>query len=505
MNPLTQIDFYKADHRSQYPADTELVYSNWTPRSIRLGAANMAEVPNEDVVCFGLSHFIQDYLVEEFNRGFFQVDRETAVIRYKRRLDTSLGPDAVSCDHIRALHDLGYLPLRIDALPEGTLVPAGVPMLTVENTDRRFFWLTNYLETVFSQELWKPSTTATIAFKYRQLLEYYAAKTGSPAAFVKFQGHDFSARGMSGRHDAANSGQGHLLSFFGTDTVAAIDELEKYYGANAETELIGCSVPATEHSVMCFGGEEDEFETFKRLITQVYPSGIVSIVSDTWDYWQVVTGFLPRLKDIILARTGNPIGNKVVIRPDSGDPVKIIIGDHDAPVGSPEYKGSIECLWEIFGGTITATGHKLLSEKIGLIYGDSITLKRAQEILSGLAAKGFASGNVVLGIGSYTYQHITRDTYGFAMKATGGLRGGKEIHAFKKPKTDSGSKNSAKGFLAVRRNEVGHLVLVDCLAYTAASEDTLLETVFFNGKQLVKPTLAEIRARVEAALPVVKV
>ena len=173
---------------------------------------------------------------------------------------------------------------------------------------------------------------------------------------------------------------------------------------------------------MCMGGLDDEIGTFRRLITELYPTGIVSIVSDTWDFWRVVTEYASLLKDTILSRPGDPMGfAKVVFRPDSGDPVKVIAGDPDAPVGSPEYKGAVECLWDIFGGTITATGHKLLDSHVGVIYGDSITLARAAAILEALHQKGFASANIVFGIGSFTYQMCTRDNFGMAVKATAGV------------------------------------------------------------------------------------
>ena len=240
------------------------------------------------------------------------------------------------------------------------------------------------LETLLSAIIWKPCTSATTAFQYLKTFTRYAQETvGDDRSFIPWQGHDFSFRGMSGIEDALMSGAGHLLCFAGTDTIPAIDFLEAYYNADCEKELIGGSVPATEHSVMCMGGEDGELETFERLITRIYPMGIVSIVSDTWDFWQVITEFLPALKDKILARTG-----KVVIRPDSGDPVKIIIGDPDAAPGSPEYKGAIECMWEVFGGTITDRGYKLLDAHIGLIYGDGITSERQEAILSGLQQKG---------------------------------------------------------------------------------------------------------------------
>lgn len=261
------------------------------------------------------------------------------------------------------------------------------------------------------------------------------------------QGHDFSSRGMSGVYDAAQSGVGHLTSFIGTDSVASIDYAEEYYNA---TGVVGVSVPATEHSVMCMGTEDSELETFKRLICELYPSGVVSIVSDTWDFWRVITEFTVALKSEILARQPNALGlAKLVFRPDSGDPVKIICGDPDAEVGSPAYKGAVECLWEVFGGTTTDQGYKVLNERVGLIYGDSITLDRAQRILEGLEAKGFASNNLVFGIGSFTYNYLTRDTFGFAVKATWGQVNGVGRELFKDPITDSGVKKSAKGLLRI--------------------------------------------------------
>src|SRR5258708_22036540 len=323
-----------------------------------------------------------------------------------------------------------------------------VPIFTIKNTLPEFFWLTNMLETVLSAILWKPCTSATTCFEYLRAFTRYAKETvGEDLSFIPWQGHDFSFRGMSGIEDAVMSGAGILLSLTGTSTIPSIDLLEHYYRTDTEKEWIEVSVPATENSVMCMGTQGDESGTFERLITKVYPAGIVSIVSDTWDFWQVITGFLPELKDKILARNG-----KVVIRPDSGDPVKIIIGDPDAPVGSPEYKGAIECLWETFGGTITEKGYKLLDGHIGLIYGDSITTERQLAILEGLKNKGFASYNVVLGIGSYTYEYVTRDTFGFAMKATYGEVNGVGRDIFKDPKTDDGTKKSAKGLMQVYRN-----------------------------------------------------
>ncbi len=575
MNPMCSKDFYKTDHHSQYPAKTEQVYSNFTPRSSRL-ANVLREYYDEKIVWFGLQYFIEEFLIKEFNENFFLKPIEEAVRYYKRRLNTSLGEGAVDISNIERLHKLGHLPLHIKSLPEGSRVNIGVPPLTITNTHDDFGWLPNSLETVLSTELWGMSTSATIAYEYRRILSKYAEDTGAPLDFVPLQGHDFSMRGMFGRHAAAMSGAGHLTSFVGTDSIPAIDFLEEWYGADAEKELIGCSVPATEHAVMCLGEQGGEFETFKTLITEKYPTGIISIVSDTWDYWKVITEYLPALKKDILARKPNAIGlNKVVIRPDSGDPVDIVCGDEfrvlenpcldfgdwkiwvaeemdesfrnnliaDTPhcseeclwkndaddyykvtytpdlnrhdktfyyidnYGStlskcefvqidltPEQKGSIQCLWDTFGGTVNAAGFKELDHHIGLIYGDSITLDRANVILSRLKDKGFASSNIVFGIGSYTYQYNTRDSFGWAMKATYGRVDGKGIEIYKDPKTDNGTKKSAKGLLRVEK--VGDDYILHDQQTVEQEEQGVLQTVYLDGHiDANRTTLQEIRSR----------
>ncbi|PSK94311.1 nicotinate phosphoribosyltransferase [Taibaiella chishuiensis] len=489
ITPILLKDGYKVGHKFQYPAGTTLVYANLTPRKSRNEAI-------QEIVFFGLQYFIKEYLVRQFDEHFFSQPKAAVLEAYARRIDNYLGKDAITYDHIAALHDLGYLPLEIKALPEGTLVPVRVPVFTIKNTLPEFFWLTNMLETLLSAITWKPCTSATTAFQYLRTFTRYAAETvGDDRSFIPWQGHDFSFRGMSGIEDAVMSGAGHLLSFAGTDTIPAIDFLETYYHADCAQELVGGSVAATEHSVMCMGTQDDELGTFERLITEVYPKGIVSIVSDTWDFWQVITDFLPALKETILAREG-----KVVIRPDSGDPVKIIVGDEDAIPGSPEYKGAITCMWETFGGAITEKGYKLLDSHIGLIYGDSITTERQEAILEGLKRKGFASYNVVLGIGSYTYEYVTRDTFGFAMKATYGEVNGVGRAIFKDPKTDDGTKKSAKGLMQVYRNpNTGKLELKDECSWEEEAQGEL-KTVFKDGKITIDHTLAEIRARLTAQL-----
>lgn len=477
-------DFYKISHREQYPEKTEYVYSTWTPRTSRMEGV-------DKVIAFGFQAFIKKYLINYFDKYFFSRPKADIVAEYTRVIKFALGIDAPYTKHIEKLHDLGYLPIKIMAVPEGTKVPIRVPMLTIENTHPDFFWLTNYLETLASCELWLGSTSATTAYEYRKLFDYYCELTGGDMGVIKFQGHDFSMRGMSTLDAAEISGAGHLLSFSGTDTIPAILHLENYYNANVETELVGTSIPATEHSVMCAYGAENEEDTYKRLITDVYPKGFISIVSDTWNFWEVLDKIIKPLKDTITARDG-----RVVIRPDSGDPVKIICGDSRS---TDEFvrKGALQLLWEIFGGTINDKGYKVLDPHIGLIYGDAITLTRAGQILDRLEARGFCSTNIVFGIGSYTYNYITRDAFGFALKSTHVIIDGEEHNIFKDPITDPGSiKKSLIGRVQVFKCDNQIIAEDGYSSLTYEEPDNMLKTVFMDGVLLVDQNLKDIRARI---------
>lgn len=530
-------DGYKLGHGLQDPQGITLKYSNLTPRSDRLFKAIQGF--DHKVVVFGVQGGWQE-IVEIWDKSFFNQPKDKAIERYKRRVDNYLGPDVIPVDKMERLHDLGYLPLSLRTIDEGARIGMKVPVLTLESTNADFSWLTNYLETIVSNTLWKSMTNATIAYEYKRLLTKYAKLTGSDLDLVQFQAHDFSARGMSGPEDAARSGAAHMAAgHSGTDTVSAIDYLEDYYGADSDKELVGVSVPATEHAVsssnilvrqrgILADPELDETEESSRvlaetmflydLITKTHPTGIVSYVADTYDYWKVLTEILPSymVKQAVMKREG-----KLVIRPDSGDPVKIICGltesqyrrtrdgvaypleawDGAAFIGGydpiPEHviKGSIEVLWEIFGGTITETGHKLLDSHIGLIYGDSITLERAEKILQRLAEAGFASGNVVFGVGSYTYQMNSRDTFGTAMKATYVEINGEGIEIYKDPATGDKLKKSAKGLLRVVLED-GEYVLYDQQTKEQAyGEDNELKERWRDGKWITRTTLQEVRAR----------
>jgi len=480
MNGLLLTDGYKTGHHQQYPKGTEQVYSNWTPRSNKYAPKGC-----DKVVSFG-QQFVMKWLHDYFQDNFFTKPKAVVCDEIKEELSLYLNAD-YDITHFEKLHDLGYLPIRVKSLPEGAEVDVRVPMLTVVNTQKEFYWVTNFLETILSTMLWQPMTSATIALNYKRIFTKWATSTDKEnLGFVDFQGHDFSMRGMGGLQSAQSSGMGHAAVFLGSDTLPVISGLRKYY--NAQGFVVG-SVNATEHSVMCAGTKDDEIGTFKQLM-DTYPTGILSVVSDTWDLWKVITEYLPQLKEEVMNRDG-----KLVIRPDSGDPVAIICGEnYELGGNTPQAKGVVELLWDLFGGTTNAQGFKVLDPHIGAIYGDSITTERAEQICQRLHDKGFATTNVVLGIGSFTYQFNTRDTFGFAMKATSVVVNGQRREIFKDPITDDGVKKSAKGLVRVDLVD-GVYTLVDQVT-EAEEEQGELQTIYENGAFQKTFTLQEIRERI---------
>lgn len=583
INPLLLTDSYKLGHADQYPEGTEFIYSNFTPRSKKYAYDNFLKYlspKDQKIVVFGLQSVLIE-MKQIWDDGFFKRSKKEVVNEFLTFIQPYV-PNAYldkMKKRVEELHDYGKLPIKVNALPEGSLVDEKIPVFTIVNTKKQFYWITNYLETWLSANLWKPMVSASIARTYRHIIQEFANKTGIAQSlewkdFINWQGHDFSMRGMSGIYDSRLTGMGHLTSFYGSDTLIAAKYAQEMYGFGLDKEpngyLYAASVPATEHSVMCVGsnvtGEattQGEFNLFKRLITETYPDGIVSIVSDTWDYWKVVTDYTVKLKDTILKRNG-----KLVIRPDSGDPVRIlagyrvfktytvnknsqdfdladyfdqwelkrlykftsecrcdeclvgiihecsyderliievkckdqvskyyeIIGNSYKEVEEHEVLGSVQMLWNIFGGTETVGSgnktYKTLDSHIGLIYGDSITPAVCYEILSRLEEKGFSSANVVFGIGSYTYNYHTRDTFGLAMKATYGVVNGVGYNVMKSPKTDKNQlKKSAIGLLRVIKKADGkreQFVLEDGLDIPVEELLTYdqgeLKTVFNDGE-----------------------
>lgn len=490
---LFHTDVYKWGHVKMYPEDTKMVFSNYTNRMTRIPGVNK-------VVNFGLDGFLTELYTEYFK--FLDGDIDQIVEYYKSVVANVLGGEVEDPTHFRDLHAYGNandkdLPIRFLSLPQGAEVPLRVPSFVFYNSHPMFSWLTNYIETWLSASVWHPSTVATKALHFRRLLNKWAIETTGSTDGVGFQGHDFSYRGLPGTQAAGASGAAHLLAFDGSDNLETFNYLNETYVLGDPTEdfVLG-SVLASEHSVMCAGtAVQGEYALYERLLTE-NPNGIISLVSDTYDLWNVIENFLPKLKDLIMGRDG-----KLVIRPDSGDPVDIICGTaapgtgittdtrtntvvHDAR--TTEEKGVIELLWDIFGGTVNEQGYKVLDSHIGAIYGDSITYERAEAIMQRLKDKGFASTNVVFGVGSYTYQYVTRDTFGSAVKATAVVVGDDEHQIFKDPATDNGTKKSARGFIRVIKNEDGEYEMVDGLTKEELATSIEDET---NELKLVRPGL----------------
>jgi len=492
---LFYTDGYKIGHKKMLSPGTTKVYGTWIPRSVKYAPKGVSKI-----VSFG-QQLVVTWLHDEFTENFFSLPLDEAM-KFGKDMSMYLGMNYDS-SHFEELHKLGYLPVRIKSLPEGIETNPNVPHMTFINTVDGFAWLTLYLETIISSLAWKPSTSSTIALQYRRNLVEWVMKTDPNNAWlIDFLAHDFSARGLS-PWDMLSSGLGHATSFRGSDSIIVIPGARYFYG-EPENEVSINSVNASEHSVSttCIF-TMGESEMIKYFMNQ-FPDGILSIVSDTFDLWQLITEFLPENKEQIMSRNG-----KLVIRPDSGNPVDIICG-HDnsswiqsnkATFGdnnvitnsnSPEKKGVIELLWDIFGGTVNEQGYKVLDPHIGAIYGDSITLDRQIQIYKRLEAKGFASTNIVLGVGSFTYQMNTRDTFGFAAKGVWFEANGQGYDIYKDPVTDDGTKKSLKGLICVTEN---HEVLTQC---TPEQESQgILHTIYEDGHFFNQVTLTQIRERLK--------
>lgn len=579
-------DAYKSGHRTQYPEGTEFLFFNMTARSDKYLNTPLEK---DGIIAFGIKRFCEDYLRDHWNNSFFKRPKQEVVDEILTVMNGVLGEGAIGREHWEELHDLGYLPIAVDAVPEGTLLPIKVPMVAFMPTHKRFAWVAGYLEDAFSNELWKATTIATVAFNSRRIAEEWAAKTCDDNGHIPWQFHDFALRGLSGMNDGALNSLGHLTSFKGTDNFSAVYTAKRVYGEGMSVSDIGNSVPATEHSVMTaniavnidkiFGKNADlrsdfqrfdgELETFRHFNVDLYPTGILSMVGDSYNYWLTIGTLAAQLKDVIMARDG-----KLVFRPDSGNPFHVVCGykaiefenaksliikrmkadnwgdlaietvaettemknlpyhswlredgyelivdreDFDGAdtlnletleqrwMPTEEINGSLRTLWDTFGGTKNSKGYKLIDPHVGLIYGDSITMQLADEIFARMDEMGFASSNIVFGVGSYTYQYITRDTLGFAVKATYlTLSDGKEIMLSKEPVTDMGLKKSAKGCV-LPVLEDGKIIAVDELSHDEylqrlVSGDTLFQTYFTDGVCYCEDNLEIIRKRIDSAV-----
>lgn len=479
-NPMLLIDFYKACHSDMLPKGITKSVSYFTPRMKRVERW-------DNVVMFGLQGFIKTYLIDYFDENFFNQTTEKAVFEYERVLKYSLGEDSFSSEKVRKLHKLGYLPIEILAIKEGTKVPIKIPMFAITNTHDDFAWLPQALESLISAEMWHPMISATVGATYRDIVnKYYDISCDDDISRAKALG-DFSFRGQECLQSAIKSSAGWSLSFLNSATVPAIPYLEDNYNCNCITELVLFGSASTEHSVMCsnYSVDGDEETLIRRLLTELYPNTSFSAVLDSYDYWRVVKEVLPKLKEEILNHNGC-----FLIRGDSGDCVEVVTQ-------------TVFELWKTFGGTVNSKGYKVLNPHVKAIYGDSITVQRCEEIYKILIENGFACSNVALGVGSFSMQAIeedgilkpfTRDTYGMAIKATYMEINGESYPIFKNPK-DGGFKKSQKGCCSVFFDEDGEMVYADGLTWEEAcgDEENLLQPVFKDGQLVREQSLQEIR------------
>lgn len=350
INPLLLIDFYKSTHYEQYPKGLTKMVSYFTPRMSRLEGQNK-------LIMFGLQAFIKEYLIEYFNEYFFSRPKDEVLNEYSRVLDNTLGKGSYDLNKIIDLYDLGYLPLEIRAIPEGSRVDIKVPMLEISNTHPNFVWLVNTIETMMSCTLWHTMLSANVGYNYRNIVnKYYDISVNDNVPRARALG-DFSMRGQESVESATKSSAAFCLSFLNTATVPAIPWLEHYYNCDCTKEQVAFGAISTEHSVMCsnYAIDGDEVSFVRRLLTEIYPNHSFSMVSDSYDYWNLVDNILPQVKDEVMAHNGC-----ISIRGDSGDPVQIVTE-------------TVEHLWNIFGGTINTKGYKVLDPHVKAIYGDSIT------------------------------------------------------------------------------------------------------------------------------------
>lgn len=493
ISAICSTDFYKLVHHDMYVEGMEKLTSYWTPRMSRLLNAKGEKV--ESVVVAGTAYAVE-VLHATFNE-WFETPWEEAISEILPIME-NLG-DTCSVEHIKALHDLQYLPLEIKSVAEGTITPIGVPIMEIRNTLSGYGWLVNYIETFVSGLVWPIITSATIAHEYKKcVVKWYGETCDTPETKWDRACGDFSMRGLMGVDAARSCGLGHLYSFKSTANVPALLTMQELYGVDISE--VGGGIASTEHSVMCSYGKEKELDAYRHVLSK-FSTVPVSIVSDTYDYWGMLTEGLktPDIFDSIVKRE-----KPVYIRGDSGDPVDIICGTHIRAT-TPEEKGTIECLMDLFGYTLNSKGYKVLPPYIRGIYGDSITLDRAEAIYSRLAKKGIAAENVILGIGSYTYQYVTRDTLGQALKATHVVVEGEEYPIFKEPKTDSGFKKSHRGLCVVVPTTDGiSYRVIDQLTEEQKVSYAFVDklTVRYSEGSILEGSLSDIRGRLARSIGV---
>lgn len=497
--PYLATDFYKVSHAMRrldkpalHPESIEYIYEVLTPRQ------NSFFPYDDKMVVFGYEFFVAR-LLNDWQKEFF--DKEWEDIKQDFYVFFEMSNSSVyrsMVEKLKKLHDLGYLPLEIRSLPEGSLVPMRVPVLSIRNTDPDFYWLPGFLETTLLANTFVTTGTASVARQFRKIAEYYGDISAENNNYIDFQFHDFSQRGQHGDDAAVLSGIGHLSSFKGTDAVPAVYELLKVYGDLTPEELIGGSVVATEHSIMeSLGGEfgtdkEGQLKAYESLIDR-NPNGVISVVSDTYQYWDVIDYVLPKLKEKIMARDG-----KLVIRPDSLDEYRKATGQ---TIKSTEDQlvTTLQALYDTFGGHVNSKGYKVLDQHIGLIHGEGITLDNIRPMFDAILNAGFSAENIVFGLGAYVYSvKVSRDDFGQALKATNCVIDGKEKVIFKAPHSKKEAfKRSPHGAVSIHGNSGEYYMIENLTMEEAANDEDNQMTLLYSPKYGNRVTsLKDIRQKI---------
>lgn len=494
-NIIVDIDSYKSSHFNQYPPHTTQVSSYIESRGGRYS----------HVLFFGLQRFISKYLAKPITQ---------ADIDYAEELITAHGLpfNRAGWQHILEKHQ-GYLPLKIEAVPEGTLLPTKNILVQITNTDPEAYWLPSYVETALLRAVWYPTTVATLSYRIKQYLLKALLKTtdltyDQACQAVEFKLHDFGSRGASSTETSGIGGLAHLVSFKGTDAVLALIEGREYYAE----KMAGFSIAASEHSTMTSWGREQEYDAYKNLIDQyLKPGQAVSMVCDSYDMAHALTTMVGRNE---FKTQVEQSGGTLVIRPDSGDPAEVVLD-------------TTKRLEEIFGASVNSKGYKVLPSYIRIIQGDGINTLSIERICETLIANGYSVDNVAFGMGAELQQKVNRDTCRFAMKASAVQVDGVWRDAYKSPVGDPG-KQSKRGVLKLVQTtpEVLNAYKAHDDAWLAANTDKFvapataqttyatvradderfaqlpnqLEVVFENGRLLRQESLAEIRTRANATL-----
>lgn len=477
---MLMADTYKNTNPDAMPKGLTKLVSYITPRK-----SMFKEI--DKVVFFGLQGFIKEFLIDLVNDTFFNRDKNEVVAEYKSYLDTQIGEQSYDISRIESLYDLGYLPIEMKALPEGSLVTMGVPCIELTNTHPDFAWVVQWIECITQSELFGTCNWATIAYKYRELAnEFYNKTTDNSNPSMAMA--DFGFRGL-GVDNGIRASSSWLLSFDKTSTIPAMQYIDKMYEANCKENHIGIGAVSLEHATVCSNLAvcKTEENLLRRLLTDTYKNTSFSYVSDSFDYWNLINNTLPKLKKEILEHNG-----KFLVRPDSGNIVEISVK-------------TVQKLYEIFGGSINSKGYKELNPKIGIIYGDGCQYSKIKEIWTKLEELGFAANTILFGVGAFSFTAmctqndgmvcLTRDTFGFAMKSTYCVIDGKEYTIQKNPKTDKNNlKKSHKGLCYVTK-ENDNFICQDGYTSKTIPDTNKLTTVFKDGKMTRKDSFINIRER----------